>query len=137
MVEYVCVEEYMYKSAAKPSRVWSPTQQPSHPIHPLPTTAPSPTRHLPAADLLQSAVPIPQHPRIKLRDLHSAARHHNEASLALGDPVVEVEQAKAVPHFVEQDVDVVGVEVAEDVVWAEFLTPGRLSVSMRSRVGRE
>lgn len=63
--------------------------------------------HLPAANLLEPSVPVPQHPGIKLSDLHGAASHHDEAGLALGNPSVEIEQAEAVANLVKQDVDVV------------------------------
>ena len=45
---------------------------------------------LPVTGRLQLPPPIPQHPGIELSDLHRTASHHDEASLALRCPVIEV-----------------------------------------------
>src|SRR5690242_17681396 len=74
------------------------------------------TAHLPTTSSLELTVPIPQHPSIKLSNLHCRASHHDKVRLALRNPVIEIQKPKTVANLMQQDMDVVRVEVVKDVI---------------------
>src|SRR3954453_14777952 len=82
-----------------------------------------PLRSSAAVPRLQVPPEVAEHPLVELGDLGGAAGLHDEALTGQRIPVVEVVQPVGMPHFMKQNVDVVGGEVAHEVLGADPLTP--------------
>lgn len=78
---------------------------------------------LQAIPTFQIPPPIPHHPPIKVRNLQCAPRLHDEIRHPCRRPVVEVVQRIRVAHLMEQNVDVLRVEIAHEILLSDPLAP--------------
>src|SRR4051794_13210954 len=86
-----------------------------------------------AVAVLQMPPPVTQHPGVELGDLRGRAGLHEEAADAGRGPVVEVVETETMADLVQQDVDVVGVERADEVLAADPLPPVTAGAAVHPR----